>query len=67
MIGTKKRFNYPDYGHPDTHPDYSLHRGQVVEITAEALLFEKGADVAYYIKAADGWEGLAWESELEDI
>lgn len=56
-----------------TLPEYTAHAGQRVEIL-RALSAEDGDDVEppnsdmetmYLIRAADGWQGHAFESELE--
>ncbi len=68
MIGKKVKFNYPEaFSEIDGHKG---HSGQVVKVTAEGPDFtahSADGDPLWAIKAADGWEGLAWESELEEI
>lgn len=66
---TTAKFNYP----PEftTLPDYTAHSGQVVEVvrvlTPAEFDDEDSEPTMYRIRAADGWEGDAWESELELI
>jgi hypothetical protein len=65
-----KRFDYPE--HFVTLPGYSAHRGQAVEVLRELVDGEEydgplaGLERMYRVRAADGWEGDAWESELSD-
>ena len=48
--------------------DYTEHRGQKVQVirplTREEYDFE--GEAMFLIRAADGWEGHAWRSELQD-
>ena len=76
--GKSYRFNYPvEFTSLD---DYSAHRGQAVIVeratTADEadVLWDKIdendaqeqiMDRMFVVKAADGWIGQAWESELE--
>lgn len=65
-IGMTYKFVYPNYGTPDSHPDYTAHSGCVV--TVERQLTDKECDPengpAYWVHAADGWCGNAHASEL---
>ncbi len=61
------RFDYPEQF--VTLPEYSEHRGQVIQVLRKATSDEadgpeEGCEQMYVIKAHDGWTGLAWESEL---
>ncbi|WP_234265228.1 hypothetical protein [Hydrogenophaga sp. NFH-34] len=67
LIGRAK-FNYP----PEfvNLPDHTAHAGQIVQIlracTAdEADGPEQGEEQLYLVRADDGWQGLAFASELE--
>ena len=67
MEGQTSTFNYP--AEFRTLPEYTAHAGQQVQIIRK--LTEKEADgpdqdceQMYLIRATDGWEGHAWESEL---
>ena len=53
------------------HPDYTMHAGQMVEVIrpltvdeAEPPNHEEGITQMYRVRAADGWEGDAWDEEL---
>jgi hypothetical protein len=64
-IGERRVFIYPDWGTPTGYPEYLAHRFHVVEVT-EKLPWdhdEQGEDM-FKVKAADGWTGDAWASEL---
>jgi hypothetical protein len=69
MIGSKAKFNYP--AEFVTLPDYTAHAGQVVEVLSkyqDAVYDEAGGldeEAMYKVRAQDGWEGDAFESELE--
>ena len=62
------KFNYPTVF--KTLPDYTAHAGFEVEIVREATPdesdhhFDPELEPLYLIKASDGWEGFAFESEL---
>jgi len=62
----KRKFHYPE--NFTTLPDYSEHRGQMVEVirplTRDEYTFE--GEAMFLIRAADGWEGEAYRSELQD-
>lgn len=70
-IGGRYIFAYPEEF--STLPDYSAHRGVVVTVLRKCTdkeadpIFEDGfvLDRMYQVKADDGWEGQAWDSELE--
>lgn len=78
-IGQSYRFAYPEGF--TTLPDYTAHAGQTVTVLRECneqeadILWDdlqdgKGArvvDLMFKVRAPDGWEGDAWESELEAI
>lgn len=68
--GEKRKFDYPRQF--VTLPEYTAHAGQVVEIVrplVEGSEYDddEQADPMYHIRAADGWEGDAWESELLEL
>lgn len=49
---------------------HEKHSGQTVKIIGKAEDFEvheADGDPLWCIRAIDGWEGVAWESELEFI
>ena len=67
--GKQYRFDYPESF--ISLPLYSAHRGQVVTVLRKATEEEadgpeKDCEQMYKIKASDGWEGFAWESELAE-
>jgi hypothetical protein len=68
MIGSIKRFNYP--AEFVTLPEYSAHRGQRVKVLRELEDGKEydgplaGLERMYEVRAADGWVGHAWETEL---
>lgn len=66
-VGTHKVFDYP-LGFV-TLPEYSAHRGALVEVIRALRPDEydnECEDPMYEIKAADGWVGHAFESELKE-
>jgi len=63
-IGKFYIFNYPVEF--TTLPDYSDHRRQKVQVVGENPLFEEDA-AKWKIMAEDGWEGIAFEEELEEL
>ena len=67
IIGKTVQFNYPDYGTPDSHPDYTAHSGQAVVVVRQLTNAECDLECQpmYLIKAQDGWEGHANNSELQ--
>lgn len=65
--GTMCVFNYPSSF--KTLPEYSAHSGQSVRIVRPLTAEEadgpaQGVEQMYRVRAADGWEGDAFESEL---
>ena len=68
-IGDKYRFTYPNYGTPDTHPDYTAHSGQVVTIERQLTNAECDPECQpmFKVVAADGWTGSAHASELRHV
>ena len=61
-------FRYPDTF--VTLPEYSARRGAPVEIVRPLIdgeEYDNEGDPMFLVQAADGWEGHAWESELEEI
>jgi hypothetical protein len=65
--GSKHLFNYPEAF--TTLPEYSAHRGQVVEVVRPltAAEYDNEGDAMYLVRAADGWEGHAFDSELQPV
>ena len=62
-----RKFNYPEEF--VTLPDYTAHRGQIVEVgfqlsEEEAERDPEELERMFHIKASDGWRGHAFESEL---
>ena len=68
------RFDYPREF--KTLPDYTAHAGQMVEVLRPALPAHRAKDgqeaeyvfegeAMFRVRADDGWEGLAWLSELK--
>lgn len=63
-------FNYPPAF--TTLPDYTAHAGQTVtvirQLTADDGVSQNGeVETMFLVRASDGWEGHAFESELEDM
>lgn len=65
-IGKTYKFDYPQAF--VTLPDYTAHAGQEVTVIREC---EDGIDydredgeLMFMVRATDGWEGVAWDSEL---
>ena len=63
------RFDYPNFGTPDGHPDYTAHNGQNVEVVRQLNDDECDPECQpmYLIRASDGWEGHADRSELTPL
>lgn len=64
----QRRFNYPEGF--TTLPEYSAHRGQVVTITRPLRRgdeYDYDGEGMYEIRAADGWTGHAFYSELAKV
>lgn len=63
----KKRFVYPSYF--STMKEYTAHSGQIVEVIRRLTLKEADSDAGpmFLVRAEDGWEGHAYEDELEDV
>lgn len=68
-LGGVYRFTYPNYGTPDTHPEYTAHSGRKVVVLRQ--LTDKECDPEcqpmWKIRAADGWIGHAHSSELRTL
>lgn len=68
-IGKRFTFNYPvEFV---TLPEYTFRAGQVVTVIRPLTIEEaeqQGPDMEgmWLIRADDGWEGHAWDSELGD-
>lgn len=67
--GTIKRFVYPNFGTPDSYPNYTAHSKQRVEVLRSMAADEAAIDIEpmYEVRAADGWVGHAWASELRRV
>lgn len=77
QIGGSYRFDYPETF--VTLPDYTARRGITVTVVRPATAEEAdvlwdspdGAEIIvdrmFIVRAADGWTGQAWESELEAV
>lgn len=78
-VGQRYKFAYPvEFVSLD---DYSNHRGQIVSVLrptradeadvlwdqVDASEAEQIVDRMFVVVAPDGWEGQAWESELEEL
>lgn len=66
--GDRFRFDYPAAF--TTLPDYTAHAGHVVEIVRplrEGEEYDDEGDPMFRVRAADGWEGDAWLSELQPV
>lgn len=65
-IGVPYRFTYPNYGTPETHPDYRAHSNQIVTILRQLSNRECDPECQpmWRIVARDGWVGSAHSSEL---
>jgi len=59
-VGTKCRFNYPEYF--SGLPEYAAHRAQ--NVTVIRALSVEGGESVYEVRAEDGWSGHAYETEL---
>ncbi len=63
-------FNYPKQF--TTLPDYTAHAGQVVTIVRPLrsdgpdFEYDYEGELMYLIRADDGWEGHAFDSELDE-
>lgn len=64
VIGKEYRFNYPPQF--TTLPDYTARAGSVVTVVAIQEPGHEQGETTYLVRAADGWEGTAFESELEE-
>ncbi|OZI20087.1 hypothetical protein CAL26_21265 [Bordetella genomosp. 9] len=61
----KRLFIYPNFGNPCNFPDYVAHSGQIVDVVHEIPTDQD--ERLYRVRAADGWEGDAWDSELSTV
>lgn len=57
-------FDYPEFF--TSSPEHTAHAGQMVEVVRRARRaeFDFEGEAMFLIRADDGWEGLAWWSEL---
>lgn len=62
-IGGKYRFTYPNYGTPDSYPEYTAHSGQVVTVIRK-LTPKESDNIMYEVQAEDGWKGHIFSDEL---
>lgn len=67
IVGTWRRFNYPRAF--TSLPEYTARRGSRVFVVRKCRPDEadgpaQGCEQMYAIRAADGWAGKAWRSEL---
>lgn len=70
VVGKKYVFRYPEEF--VTLPEYSDRRGVVVSVVRpcnedEAEPPSADVEALFIIRASDGWEGMAWASELEVV
>lgn len=67
VVGESYVFNYPEAF--VTLPDYSARRGQVVTVVRQCTPEEayQEEERMWVVRAPDGWEGEAWESELVPV
>lgn len=65
-VGARYKFDYPPVF--KTLPEYTAHMGQQVTVLRELIDGEEydreDGEYAFWVKADDGWEGMAYESEL---
>jgi len=66
MIGKQFLFEYPNYGTPDSHPDYTARSGQTVTVLEEFPQVEETDTRMFLVEAEDGWKGQVHESELKE-
>lgn len=64
QIGERRVFIYPDFGEPDSYPEYTKHRFHVVTVIREADDYDFEGERQFKVQADDGWKGSAWASEL---
>lgn len=64
-LGQRVRFHYPNFGTPEAHPEYRRHSGTFVTVLREENVDNLDAgERAFTVRATDGSELFAWESEL---
>lgn len=61
-----KMFRYAFFG-SRTMPEYEAHHNQLVEVLGVAQEETSEDEGMTRIRAADGWEGEAFDSELEEV
>lgn len=63
---TQRIFRYPEAF--VTMPEYSAHRGQIVDVIRPLRRdeYDFQGDAMFLIRAADGWEGHGYNSELRE-
>lgn len=67
-IGKRYLFNYPNFGTPDSFPDYTAHRGADVTVTRQLSDAECDPECQpmFEVRADDRWTGHADASELAE-
>jgi hypothetical protein len=67
FVGTRRIFTYPDYGTPDSHPDYTTHTGQPVTVLRQLTDDECDPECQpmLEVQADDGWRGHVHAAELD--
>lgn len=63
-VGKRYVFVYPDFGTPVGLPDHLAHRFAEVEVVEDYTEREQSEEPVFHVRADDGWEGAAFESEL---
>lgn len=68
-VGRRYTFVYPDFGTPVGYPDYVAHRFHIVTVVKQMQRHDARLEreAAFLVRAADGWEGTAFQSELYPI
>lgn len=67
LVGREAQFEYPCFGYPDSHPDYTAHSGQTVKIVRQFHppdIDPEMSEEVFEVEASDGWRGTANRSEL---
>lgn len=65
-VGQVYVFAYPDFGEPVAYPEYLAHRYYFVTVLQQiqAAAVDGEQEASYKVRADDGWEGEAFDSEL---
>lgn len=66
VVGHAYVFAYPDFGQPSSQPDYDAHRFYVVTVLKQLQVADAESEqqAMYEVRADDGWQGEAFDSEL---